>query len=114
MLYKPAELAEELGIPQRTLYDWFKIGAPHQRDGSNHLWVEGTAFAGWVKDNRRKKASPHKLLDSQAYCLHCKEPVNLLDSVSVPGKGRLYYIKGTCPKCSNIIVRGGSKNDLPL
>lgn len=115
MLYKPAELAEEIKVPKRTLYDWLKLGAPHQRDELDHIWIEGRAFASWVENNRKKKVSPRKLMDNEAICLRCNMAVSLLEPETIPsGKGRLYYIKGTCPTCGNKIVRGGSKNGRPL
>ena len=114
MYYKPWELAREISIPQRTLYDWLKEGAPHERDESNHIWINGHKFAEWVESNRKKKLSTQKLADDQAYCLKCKQAVSLLDNAIIPGKGRLFYIKGTCQKCSHTIMRGGSKNDRAL
>ena len=114
MLYKPSEIADELIIPQRTLYDWLKLGAPHQRDASDHIWIDGKAFAAWVEINRKKKSIQHKMLDNEAYCFHCKQAVNLVNSEVIPVKGRLYNIKGYCPKCANTIFRGGSKNDRAL
>jgi hypothetical protein len=41
MLYLPSELAGELGMPVRTLYDWLNAGAPHTRDAQGNLWIEG-------------------------------------------------------------------------
>jgi hypothetical protein len=111
MLYKPAELAEALSIPQRTLYDWFNAGAPHQRDGANHIWVSGQDFAKWVEETRPKKSARPKLTDNEAFCFGCKQAVSLTHSEIVPGKGRQYYIKGICPQCGHKIVRTGSKHD---
>lgn len=111
MLYKPAELAEELSIPQRTLYDWFRVGAPHQRDQANHIWINGQAFAKWLEESRPKKSARPKLMDNEAYCFGCKQAVSLTNSEIVPGKGRQYYIKGVCPQCGNKIVRTGSNHD---
>jgi hypothetical protein len=114
MLYKPSELAHDLMIPQRTLYDWLKLGAPHQRDSCKHIWINGKEFANWVDNNRKRKATSHKLLDNEAYCFHCKQAVNLVNSETIPGKGRQFYIKGSCPTCATKICRAGSKNDRPL
>lgn len=114
MLYKPSELADELMIPQRTLYDWLKAGAPHQRDNAQHIWINGKLFAGWIVSNRHKKATSHKLLDNEAYCFHCKQAVTLAKSEIMPGTGRQFYIKGFCPTCANKIVRTGSTNDRSL
>jgi len=58
---------------------------------------------------RKKKTVQQKLMDNEGYCLRCKKSVILAASEIIPRQGRLFYIKGTCPQCSNIIVRGGAK-----
>ncbi|MFA5873142.1 MAG: DUF5679 domain-containing protein [Anaerolineales bacterium] len=108
MLYKPAEIAEELGIPARTLYDWLKVGAPHQRDRSEHIWINGVQFFEWVNQNRKKKEKKRKLASDEAYCLRCKTAMHLINPVRQHVKGRLYLIKGICPQCGITINRGDS------
>ena len=109
MLYKVSELANELGIPDRTLRDWLNTGAPHQRDRRGHLWVNGQEFAQWVEKQRIKK-SPDKLADNEAYCLRCRQPVVLIDPKFIPIRGKLINIKGYCPQCGNVINRGGRRD----
>ena len=41
MLYTPREIAEDLDVPETTLRDWLNHGAPHSRDESNHIWIDG-------------------------------------------------------------------------
>ena len=48
MLYTPREIAEDLDVPETTLRDWLNHGAPHSRDESNHIWIDGRDFAAWV------------------------------------------------------------------
>ncbi len=108
MLYKPAEIAGDLGIPGRTLYDWLAVGAPHQRDRSGHIWVNGAEFATWVDQNRKKKASGKKINPDEAYCLRCNTAVQLINPVRQHMKGRLYLVKGICPHCGIAINRGDS------
>jgi hypothetical protein len=55
MFYQPAELAGELGMPVRTLYDWLKAGAPHTKDAQGNLWINGQEFAGWLKRNGNRE-----------------------------------------------------------
>lgn len=109
MLYKVGELANELGIPDRTLRDWLNTGVPHQRDRRGHLWVNGQEFAQWVEKQRIKK-SPDKLADNEAYCLRCRQPVVLIDPKFIPIRGKLINIKGYCPQCGNVINRGGRRD----
>ncbi len=107
MLYVPAELASELGMPARTLYDWLKAGAPHIRDEQGNLWIDGREFAGWVAAHRKLHAARTKLEDDQAYCLRCKQAVTLIDPRQERIKGKLILIKGRCPNCGASINRGG-------
>ena len=106
MLYKVRELAEELDIPERTLRDWLKNGAPHERDGRNRIWINGVEFAQWVQTNRKKKNN-RKLNDDEAYCLCCNKAVRLEDPHVHHIKGKLIHIKGKCKHCGNTINRGG-------
>jgi Domain of unknown function (DUF5679) len=107
MLYLPAELAGELGMPVRTLYDWLKAGAPHVQDEGGNLWIDGRAFAAWVAANRQQPAARAKLGEDQAYCLRCKQAVTLVDPRREQVKGKLVLIKGRCPRCGAGINRGG-------
>jgi ribosomal protein S27AE len=107
MLYLPSELASELGMPVRTLYDWLNAGAPHTRDAQGNLWIEGRGFAGWVEASRKSRSIREKLQDDQAYCLRCKQAVTLIDPLREQVKGKLVLIKGRCPRCGVGINRGG-------
>ena len=107
MLYKPAELAEDLNLPVRTLYDWLKTGVPHAQDAHGNLWINGWDFAGWVAANRKPHGNRQKLNEDQAYCLRCKQAVTLVDPRREHIKGRLILIKGRCPRCGAGINRGG-------
>lgn len=106
MLYKVSEIAAELKVPERTLRDWLTAGAPHQRDERNNLWVNGHLFAGWVQSHRKQKKPTH-LTDKQAYCLRCKQVVELTNTEIIPIKGKLINIKGACLHCGCVINRGG-------
>jgi hypothetical protein len=107
LLYKVSELADELQLPERTLRDWLDMGAPHQRDQSNHIWVNGTRFKQWVNDQRKPKRK-NKLLDHEAYCLRCKAIVELRSPQRQNLSGRLFNMYGTCPTCGCSINRGGA------
>ena len=109
MHYLPAELASELGLPARTLYDWLQVGAPHTRDAQGNLWTDGRQFAGWIEANLKLHAVRAKLQDDQAYCLRCKQAVTLIDPHQEQVKGKLILIKGRCPHCiAGINPRGWS------
>lgn len=107
MLYMPVEMAGDLGMPARTLYDWLQADAPHTQDAQGNLWIDGRQFASWVAANRKPHGVREKLQDDQAYCLHCKQAVTLVDPRREQVKGKLILIKGRCPRCGAGINRGG-------
>ena len=93
-------------MPERTLCDWLKIGAPHTRDGRQRIWINGQEFAGWVFAQRRQRRRT-PLGDDEAYCVRCNQAVKLRDPVTIPIKAKLVRIQGTCPTCLCVINRGG-------
>jgi hypothetical protein len=105
MLYTLRELGEELGIPDSTLRDWLQIGAPHQRDNRDHLWVNGKSFADWVKA-QQKPGTHRKLEKGEGYCMHCNQITRLISPEVRHIKGKLVQIKGKCPLCGHTINRG--------
>jgi len=109
MLYKPSELADDLHMPERTLRDWLaKFGAPHSRDRSGCIWINGIEFSAWVETVRRQKKTT-RLQPGQAYCLRCKQPVDLVDPDCVVQRaGAPKRIKATCPQCGGTVYRGVS------
>lgn len=106
MLYKLSELAEELGIAEQTLQAWLDAGAPYQEDPQGCTWVNGMDFAMWVSEQRKPNAT-QRLENDEAYCLHCRKAVKLVDPKVRPIKGKLIHITGKCPACGHMIVRGG-------
>ena len=106
MLYTVHELSEYLGMPERTLCDWLKSGAPHTRDGRQRIWINGQEFAGWVVAQRRQRRRV-PLEDDEAYCVRCNQAVKLRDPVTIPIKAKLVRIQGTFPTCLCVINRGG-------
>ena len=112
MLYTVSELARELRVPDRTLRDWLDAGAPHHRNEHNHIWINGTQFAEWVR-RQRKPQRELKLDNESAYCLRCKEAVKLTEPRKRHIKAKLYIITGLCPQCGATINRGArnGKND---
>ena len=106
MLYKVSELAVELHLTERTLLDWLKNGAPHNRDQYGQIWVHGQKFSNWVAGMHKPKKE-RKLTDNQAYCFRCNRIVELQNASSRLIKGRLIMTKGVCPQCGCTINRGG-------
>ena len=104
MLYKVSELAEELDIPQRTLYDWLDHGVPHQRDNRGHIWINGQEFASWVYSVRNKNVE--KLQDNEGYCFRCKSRVEMFGAKVIQEPGKPKRVQGTCSICQGAIAKG--------
>ncbi len=104
MRYRPAELAEDLEVPESTLRDWLGMGLPHQRDDRGHIWINGREFAEWVKSSRRSTSGP-KMAEDEAYCFCCQKPVKLLNPATT-SRGKQHLLKSACPHCGSNIYRG--------
>jgi len=51
MLYKPSELAEEVGFTRRQVYRvYIPSGCPHTRDEKRYIWINGKAFREWYEE----------------------------------------------------------------
>ena len=104
MLYKAAELAEDLGVPLTMVKTWMRQGLPHQRDARNHLWLIGTEVARWIEEQRKKKRGP-ELKTGEAYCLRCRKAVPLLNPTQHI-RAKRTIISGSCPDCGSTVNRG--------
>ena len=104
MLYKVRELAEELDTSRRTIRRWARSGMPHQRDGRNHIWVNGEKFARWVEEQKGTDRGP-KLGADEGFCLRCRQAVQLVNPV-LKSDGKMPLLQGTCPRCCATVNRG--------
>ena len=111
MLYTPAELSEELGVPAKQFRAWAKLGMPCSHDRQGHLFVNGEALASLIKANH-KKGSRERLKAGEAYCLRCNKAVPM-KVLTERTNGNQVLSSGTCPLCGNKINRGGKRNDPP-
>lgn len=101
MMYKPNELAQEVGFTVRQVYRvYIPAGCPHERDESRHLWINGKAFREWAKEVYRKQA----LSRNEAFCMTCKMPVKVINPIEKK-EGRLIYWLCDCPHCGRKLAR---------
>lgn len=101
MLYKPSELAQEVGFTRRQVYRaYIPAGCPHQRDSRKHLWINGKLFRGWYEATYPRVT----LTENEAFCLTCKKAVKLNNPVHEK-RGRLSYWVCNCAKCGRKLVR---------
>lgn len=111
MLYRPAEIAEEIGVTPDTVYrSYLPAGLPHTRDARGNLWIHGPAFIAWAQETiTRKKSKRQGLPDGQAWCIRCNHPVALVDPRVRPVNRYLELLTARCPDCGATINRGRAK-----
>lgn len=101
MMYKPSELAEEIGFTRRQVYRvYIPAGCPHEKDENGRLWINGKSFREWVEENYKKR----KLARNEAFCLTCKKPVKMIKPIEKQ-EGRLIYWLCDCPECGRKLAR---------
>ena len=102
MLYRPSELAEEIGFNQNQVYRvYVDLGCPHERDIHNHIWINGVLFRDWYKREYKKST----LKSGQAFCKTCAKAVKMRNPVLNETKDGLVYFLCECPYCGRRIGR---------
>ena len=103
MLYKPKELANEIGFNVRQVYRvYIPNGCPHQRDDQRHIWINGIEFRNWIEKTYKKT----NLKPDQGYCRKCNKAVTLKNPILMTTKlGDTDYLLGECPYCGRRIPR---------
>ena len=103
MLYKPSEIARELGIEKRHIYGrLIPSGMPHNKDRNGSIWIHGPELAAWLRTLTKKRVP---LADGEAYCMRCRKPSRIVDSKRVR-HGALMLLRGKCNKCGATVNRG--------
>lgn len=101
MMYRPSELAEEIGFSKRQVYKvYVPLGCPHERDKHNHIWINGEAFCRWYEETYPKV----NMGDNEAFCLTCKQPVEMVEPEE-QRKGGMVYLVSACPDCGRRLAR---------
>jgi hypothetical protein len=108
MLYRPAEIAEEIGVTSDTVYrSYLPAGCPYTRDRSGDFWIHGPAFVAWARATiTQKRTRRQGLPDGMAWCLKCNQPVELVEPSVRPLNRYLELLTGRCPHCGTAINRG--------
>ena len=101
MHYTPRELAEEVGIDKQQVYRvYLPLGCPHERDSRRHIWIDGSAFCEWYQQHYSKV----KMLDDEAFCLTCKQPVKMIKPEKLEKNGLIFF-ECSCPACGRRLAR---------
>lgn len=106
MMYKPSELAVEIGVTTDTIVrSYVPAGLPYTRE-KNHMWIYGPAFVHWAKNtNAQRKAHQHTLAVDEAWCMKCNQAVAMQHLSRRPAKRHVDLLQGTCPHCGHAVYR---------
>lgn len=109
-LYSTAELAELLGVHQRTVQQWQKRGLNTLDPDSKPFFFRGSDAKAFLGDLRRKRKTTLK--DGEFYCLVCRQPRMSVASELIsrplgnPSSPRhRLHIKGKCVRCGTGVNR---------
>ena len=112
MMYSARELAEEIGINKDQVYMvYVPLGCPSERDKTNHLFINGKAFAEWYI----KVYVKIRLKENETFCMTCQKGVEIIKPRKKK-KENLVYVLSDCPVCgrsnlTKIISEKRGKND---
>jgi hypothetical protein len=111
MEYKPSELAGELEISTKTIYNtYIPAGLPHRRDGKN-IWIVGTEFKAWAesvleKGSRYANQRRAPLTENQSWCVHCRAVRDFKKiTARIPYARKSVQLRGTCATCGKPMAR---------
>ncbi len=105
MWYKPAEIAEEIGISVDTIYrTHLQAGCPHRRDDHNQIWICGSEFAAWARSVAKEKKA-YTLGEGQAWCVHCNKVVEMVGVRVRNVRRNLKINQGKCAECGGKVNR---------
>lgn len=111
MLYKPSEIAKEIGVTLDTIVrSYIPAGLPHTRDPQGHIWIHGPAFVSWARATVGKKKSQRApLAEGLAWCLRCNQPVPLINPKVKPVNHYIELQQSKCPQCRTTINRARAR-----
>jgi hypothetical protein len=111
MLYKPSELAGEIGVTSDTIYrSYLPAGLPHTRDAQGNIWIYGPAFIAWARATiSQKKSKRAGLPNDHAWCMKCNQAVPLLDPKIRSVNRYLELLQAKCPICGKTINRARAR-----
>ena len=111
MLYKPSEIADEIGVSTDTVYRcYLPAGLPHTRDRKGNIWIHGPAFVSWARETiSQKKSKRHGLPDDHAWCMKCNRAVELIHARIVFSNRYIEIVQAHCPDCSTLINRAQAR-----
>lgn len=114
MMYKPKELAEEIGVTPDTIYRSYLVaGLPHTRDHKG-IWIYGPAFVAWAKETITKHRRIRSgLPDHQAWCMKCNQAVEMIEPKVKYTNRYIEIVQSKCPRCERLVNRARARSKTP-
>lgn len=110
-IYRPSEIAEEIGCDTDTVYRSFiPAGCPHTKDKQRHIWIVGDEFKAWVRSTFKPKDSA-KMPEGFAYCLRCRQPVRMVSPVEKQVARNRALLMGKCETCGAKVNRAKKRGE---
>jgi len=107
MMYKPSEIAYELKIQQRAIYEvLIPLGLPHERDEHGHIWLHGLTVREWLETATR--GPKYKLANDEMFCLRCFAP-RTFKAARLTKSGKFVMASTVCPVCGSPMSKGVGK-----
>jgi hypothetical protein len=112
MLYRPSEVAEEIGVTTETVVRHCMAGGcPFERDKVGHIWIHGSSFAAWAREVNHKNRHKGVLGEGEGWCCRCNQVVMILNP-RLRHTGRYTKIfQGKCPACGAKVNRAYAASD---
>lgn len=104
MEYKPAELADQLGIRKETVRTYLYAGLPARKDAKGHTWIRGADFGAWAKAIMSTYEKRITLSENEYYCMCCHAPTTT-DKHTRRKSGNRDMLKGICVKCGSSVQK---------
>lgn len=111
MLYRPAEIAEEIGVTPDTVYrSYLPAGLPYTSDIEGNIWIHGPAFASWAKETiTQKRARRAGLAEGQAWCMKCNRPVRMVAPTVRSVNRYTELLQSRCRACGTTVNRARAR-----
>lgn len=101
MMYRPKELAEEIGFSVRQVYRvYIPLGLPHKKNDRGLIYIHGVTFREWITEFYKKR----EMKNNEMFCLTCKKPVEMINPAKYQEERIVYYVCA-CPHCGRVSAR---------
>lgn len=112
MMYKPAEIAEEIDVTVDTIYrSWLPAGLPHKRHPDGSLWIHGPALVAWARETIAQHKKPQTALpDDHGWCLKCNQAVPMAAAIPIYTNRYIEILQTACPLCKTPVNRAQKRS----